>query len=370
LKTGDYRPSDLLRGSAIGDDVLRLLPKTDLHCHLDGSLRLATFMELGRARGMAMPDDPEAVRALYFPPDRQAVTHEFLKHFDHTAAVLQDEAGLTRVARELAEDFAAESVWCLEVRFCPLMHQREGLSGDQAVAAVRRGLDEAQEHTGITANIIVTGLRQIDPAHSLEMAKLAVDWKGRGVVAFDLAGDESDNPPKRHAESFYHVMNNNQNVTIHAGEGFGAASIHQALHRCGANRIGHGTRLEEDPDLLAYVANNRVPLEVCLSSNLQSCVVDDLSHHPFRHYLQKGLRVCLNTDNTLFARTSPVGELRLAVDTFDLTLLETENLLINGFKSAFLPERRKREMVVAALARFAALRDELDLDSRPRAVES
>lgn len=367
MKLGNYRTSDMLRGRAIGDDVLRLLPKTDLHCHLDGSLRLPTFMELGRARGLAMPDDPEAVRALYFPPDRQAVTHEFLQHFDHTAAVLQDEASLTRVARELAEDFAAESVWCLEVRFCPLMHQRDGLTGDQAVAAVRRGLDEAQARTDITANIIVTGLRQIDPAHSLAMAKLAVDWKGRGVVAFDLAGDESDNPPKRHAESFYHVMNNNQNVTIHAGEGFGAESIHQALHRCGANRIGHGTRLEEDPDLMAYVANNRVPLEVCLSSNLQSCVVDDLARHPFRHYLQKGLRVCLNTDNTLFARTSPTKELRLAVDTFDLTLLETENLLINGFKSAFLPERRKREMVVAALARFAALRDELDLDRRPLA---
>lgn len=364
MKLGDYRPSDLLRGPAIGDDVLRLLPKTDLHCHLDGSLRLATFMELGRRRGLTMPDDPDAVRALYFPPDRQAVTHEFLRHFDHTTAVLQDEASLTRVARELAEDFAAESVWCLEVRFCPLLHQQEGLTGDQAVAAVRRGLDEAQARTGITANIIVTGLRQIEPARSLEMARLSVAWKGRGVVAFDLAGDESDNPPKRHAEAFYHVMNHNQNVTIHAGEGFGAASIHQALHRCGANRIGHGTRLEEDPDLLAYVANNRVPLEVCLSSNLQSCVVDDLAHHPFRHYLQKGLRVCLNTDNTLFARTSPVRELRLAVDTFDLTLLETENLLINGFKSAFLPERRKREMVVAALARFAALRDELDLDHR------
>jgi adenosine deaminase len=365
LKLGNYRPSDMLRGRAIGDDVLRLLPKTDLHCHLDGSLRLSTFMELGRAAGMGMPDDEEAVRALYFPPDRQAVTNEFLKHFDHTTAVLQDEASLARVARELAEDFAAESVWCLEVRFCPLLHQAKGMTGDQAVAAVRKGLDDAQARTGITANIIVTGLRQIDPARSLEMAHLAVDWKGRGVVAFDLAGDESDNPPKRHAESFYHVMNNNQNVTIHAGEGFGAASIHQALHRCGANRIGHGTRLEEDPDLLAYVANNRVPLEVCLSSNLQSCVVGDLARHPFRVYLQKGVRVCLNTDNTLFARTSPVGELRLAVDTFDLTLLETENLLINGFKSAFLPEKRKREMVVAALARFAALRDELDLDQRP-----
>ena len=157
-------------------------------------------------------------------------------------------------------------------------------------------------------------------------------------------------------------MNNNQNVTIHAGEGFGPESIHQALHRCGANRIGHGTRLEEDPDLMAYVADNRIPLEVCLSSNLQSGVVDDLADHPFRSYLKKGLRVCLNTDNTLFARTSPLRELRLAVDTFDLTLLETENLLINGFKSAFLPETAKRRMVLEALATFTSLRDKFDLD--------
>jgi adenosine deaminase len=159
-------------------------------------------------------------------------------------------------------------------------------------------------------------------------------------------------------------MNHNQNVTIHAGEGFGPESIHQALHRCGANRIGHGTRLEDDRDLMAYVANNRVPLEICLSSNLQSCVVDDLAKHPFRFYLKEGLRVCLNTDNTLFARTSPARELRLAVDTFDLTLLETENLLINGFKSAFMPEKEKGAMVLEALETFTSLRDKFDLDHR------
>ena len=183
------------------------------------------------------------------------------------------------------------------------------------------------------------------------------------MVAFDLAGAEEDYPPKLHREAFYHVMNHNQNVTIHAGEGFGPESIHQALHHCGANRIGHGTRLEEDPDLMAYVANNRVPLEVCLSSNLQSCVVDDLVDHPFRYYLREGLRVTLNTDNTLFARTSPLKELRLAVDTFDLTLLETEHLLINGFKSAFLPENKKKEMLLEVLSTFSSLRNKFDLDN-------
>jgi adenosine deaminase len=362
VKTGDYRPSDLLRGAAIPDDVLRALPKTDLHCHLDGSLRLETFMELGRARGMDMPEDPQEVRRRYFPSDRECRINEFLSYFDNTLAVLQTAGNLTRVAYELAVDFAAEGVWYLEVRFCPLFHQDEGLTPDQAVAAVREGLARAENELNIRTGIILTGIRTTGPEASYQLSELAVKWKGRGVVAFDLAGAEENFPAKDHLEAFYNTMNNNQNVTIHAGEGFGPASIHQALHRCGANRIGHGTRLEEDPDLMAYVANNRIPLEVCLSSNLQSCVVDDLARHPFRFYLKEGLRVTLNTDNTLFARTSPLQELRLAVDTFDLTLLETENLLINGFKSAFYPEASKKTMVKEVLQTMTSLREKFDLD--------
>ena len=365
MKAGEYRPSDLLRGSEISDELLRALPKTDLHCHLDGSLRMATFMELGAAAGLEMPGSADAVRRKFFPNDRECCMHEFLRHFDHTLAVLQSAENLERVARELAVDFAAEGVWYLEVRFCPLQHTKQGLTLDEAVAAVHAGLVAAEAEAGIRTGIIITGIRTIDPASSLELARLTVDWKGRGVVAFDLAGAEEDFPAKNHIEAFYHVMNSNQNVTIHAGEGFGPESIHQALHRCGANRIGHGVRLEEDRDLMAYVADHRIPLEICLSSNLQSCVVEDLANHPLRFYLRKGLRVTLNTDNTLFAGTSPVKELRLAVDTFDLNLLETENLLINGFKSAFLSERDKGKLVLSALATYASLRDKFGLDPQP-----
>ncbi len=362
MNTSQYRPSDLLRGPQIPDALLKALPKTDLHCHLDGSLRLDTFMELGRAQGMDMPEDADAVREKYFPSDRECSMHDFLSHFQYTVAVLQDEANLERVAYELAMDFAEDGVWRLEVRFCPLKHTEKGLTPDGAVAAVQAGLRRAEKETEIRTGIIVTGIRTIEPARSLELSKLAVAWKNRGVVAFDLAGDEEDHPAKRHLESFYHAMNNNQNLTIHAGEGFGPESIHQALHRCGANRIGHGTRLEEDRELMAYVADNRIPLEICLSSNLQSCVVSDLAHHPFRFYLKEGLRVSLNCDNTLFSHTSPLRELRLAVDTFDLTLLETEHLLLNGFKSAFIPEAEKGTMVQEALATMTSLRDKFSLD--------
>jgi len=362
LKPGDYRPSDLLRGADISNDVLQALPKTDLHCHLDGSLRMSTFMELGKQAGMDMPATEAEVRIKYFPKDQECCMHDFLKHFDHTLAVMQTPENLTRIACELALDFYTDGVWYLEVRFCPLMHLDQGMTAEDAVAAVKKGLDNAESQVGIKTGIIITGIRTIEPEKSHELAKLAVDWKGRGVVAFDLAGAEEDFPAKNHLDAFYHVMNNNQNVTIHAGEGFGPGSIHQALHSCGANRIGHGTRLEEDLDLLAYVTNNRIPLEVCLSSNVQSCVVENLNQHPFRFYMTEGVRICLNTDNTLFADTSPVRELRLAVDTFDLTLLEAEHLLINGFKSAFLCEEDKGQMVQDVLKTFASLRDKFDLD--------
>nr|MEE4266743.1 adenosine deaminase [Candidatus Krumholzibacteria bacterium] len=362
MKSGDYRPSDLLRGPAIPEALLKALPKTDLHCHLDGSLRMSTFKELGRAAGMDVPEDDAAVRDRFFPRERECVMDEFLRYFEHTLVLLQTPENLERVAHELATDFFAEGVWYLEVRFCPLFHLEKGLTADQAVAAVHAGLARAEKECGIKSGIILTGIRTTAPESSYLLSQLAVSWKGRGVVAFDLAGVEENFPARDHLEAFYNTMNNNQNVTIHAGEGFGPESIHDALHRCGANRIGHGTRLEEDHDLLTYVADHRIPLEVCLSSNRQSCVVEDLARHPFRSYLQKGLRVTLNTDNTLFADTSPLRELKLAVETFDLTLLETENLLINGFKSAFMPEAQKKSMIKEVLATMTSLRDKFALD--------
>lgn len=341
-----YRPSDLLRGRAIPNAVLRALPKTDLHVHLDGSLRPATYCELGRKMQLAMPEDPAAVRPS--TPD--------------LLACLQTPVNLERAARELAEDAAVHGVRVLEVRFCPLLHTEQGLDADGAVAAVQWGLDLVAKRTGLRTGIIVTGLRTLDAARSLELAKLAVHWKGRGVVAFDLSGAETERPAAKHSEAFHHAINHNLPVTCHAGENCGPDSIHAAIHRCGAVRIGHGTRLEEDPDLMAYVADHRIPLEICLSSNLHSGAVAALADHPLRIYHEAGLRLCLNTDNTLLLRTDIVRELRLAVDTFDLTLLQLEAILLDGIKSAFLPEQTARECIESALQDFAHIREEHRLD--------
>ncbi len=359
---GGRRRSDMLRGPRIPDDVLRAMPKTDLLCHLDGSLRLDTFRELATASGIDVPDDDGEALAHFFPVDPESCQQHFAGFFERTTAVMQTPDSLARVARELALDEAAEGCWYLEVRFCPLRHQQDGMTLDETVAAVHAGLAEAEQECGIRTGIIITGIRTISPELSLGLAELAVSWKGRGVVAFDLAGREKDYPAKLHREAFYYIMNHNMCSTIHAGEGFGPESIHQALHYCGTNRIGHGTRLHEDPDLLAYVNDLRIPLEMSLSSNTLTGVVPSLDEHPLRRYLDLGLRVTLNTDNTLFARTSPYRELRLAVDTFDLNLLETETLVLNGIKSAFLSQGEKSDLIREAVATVVSLRDKFALD--------
>ena len=179
----------------------------------------------------------------------------------------------------------------------------------------------------------------------MELARLTVEYKGRGVVAFDLAGAERDNPAKDHIHAFYHILNANMSCTVHAGEAFGPESIHQAIHYCGAHRIGHGTRLKEDPDLLAYVNDHRIPVEMCLTSNVHTQAVTRLQDHPFREYYDQGLRVTLNTDNRLISRVTVTDELVLATELFDLGPWDLRNLLINGFKSAFLPFLEKVELL-------------------------
>jgi adenosine deaminase len=348
----------------IPEDVVRRLPKTDLHVHLDGSLRPETVFELMTATGQEPPASTPADLARHLAVgDRSTTLLDYLSIFETTLSVLQTADALERVAYELAVDAAAENIRHLEVRYAPILHRREGLSLEEVMDAVLRGLRRAESEHPIHTGVIVCGIRHISPVASLTLAELAVAYKGRGVIAFDLAGAEEDNPAKKHIQSFYRVLNANLSCTVHAGEAFGPASIHQALHYCGAHRIGHGTRLEEDPDLLAYVNDHRIPLEMCLTSNVHTGAVARLDDHPFRRYLDLGLRVTLNTDNRLISDTTMTRELMIGIDRFGLTTTELRDVLINGFKSAFMPLAAK----AALLREVAAEIDEI-LDAHvPRA---
>lgn len=332
-------------------DTILKLPKTDLHVHLDGSMRVATMIDIARDRGVQLPSmEPEGLRPFVEMGEECESLEEYLRAFDITCSVLQDFESLRRAAYELAEDAAWENVKYMEVRFCPLLHTHKGLSMPQIVKAVLVGLADAERQFDITTGVIICGIRHMSPENSVALAKLTIDFKNRGVVAFDLAGAEHDNPAKHHKEAFDMTLNENINVTIHAGEAFGPKSISQALHYCGAHRIGHGTRLIEDRDLMNYVNDHRIPLEICLTSNLQTKAIDKLEHHPLKKYYDLGLRVTINTDNRLVSNTTVTDELYLASQIFELDLSDLANLIINGFKSAFLPHNKKTRLLRSVMA--------------------
>jgi adenosine deaminase len=322
--------------------ILHALPKTDLHVHLDGSLRPATLFQLARAQGVSLEVKSEAELRTFLDGLTAGVSlPTYLKAFDLTLSVMQRPEALEQVAFELAEDAHLENVRYMEVRYCPALHLKQGLTLHAVVDAVQRGLTEAARRFGIQTGTIICGIRHLSPKLSLELADLAVAYVGKGVVGFDLAGAEKDYPAKAHREAFDRVLRNNVNVTVHAGEAFGPGSIRQALHYCGAHRIGHGTRLGEDRGTLDYVNDHRIPLEMCLTSNVQTRATPSFEEHPFRAYLGAGVRVTLNTDNRLVSSTTMTDELCRAVQTFDLDPIDVRQVLLNGFKSAFVPYAEK-----------------------------
>ncbi len=326
-------------------ELLRRLPKAELHVHLDGSLRPQTLMDLAAEEGVTLPfANAQEVAAYMHASDTRSLL-EYLARFETTLSVLQTPEALERVAYELVEDAARENVRYMEIRYSPVLTTRRGMPLTEAVDAPLRALARAEREFGVKSQLIMCGIRNMSPDVSLELANLTVAYRGRGVVAFDLAGAEYNFPAKKHKEAFYTVIDHNMATTVHAGEAYGAESISQAIHYCHADRIGHGTRLFENPDLEHYVCDRRIPLEICITSNLQTRAVASLEHHPIRRYFDLGIVVCLNTDNRLMSATTVTNELWLAHTKLGFTRADIEQMILYGFESAFLPWKERQAMV-------------------------
>jgi adenosine deaminase len=337
-------------------ELLRRLPKAELHCHLDGSVRPETLIELAGEYRVSMPArDAEALREYMVVRDARSL-EEYLERFSVTLSVMQTGEALERIAYELAEDVAREGVRYVEVRYAPVLNIERGLALGEALEAPLRGLARAERDHGVVGRVIVCGIRNMSPEVSLELARLAVAYKGRGVVGFDLAGGEAGNPASLHAPAFFYAREHELACTCHAGEGDGAASVRQAVHVCGAHRIGHATRLLEDESLTEYVNDRRIALEICLTSNVQTRAARSYDAHPFREYFDRGLNVVLNTDNRLMSGTTLVDEYAQAVRHLDFTFDELCAVALNGFESAFLPYAERQVLLASARAEIEALR--------------
>jgi len=345
---------------SIDRELLRLLPKAELHCHLDGSLRPETMIELGRELGKPMPTaDADSLREFMRVDDARHL-EDYLERFAITLSVMQTESALERVAFELAEDAAADGVRYIEVRYAPVLNTREGLTLEQAVEAPLEGLARAEREHGVVGRVIVCALRHMPLSVSQELAELAVAYRHHGVVGFDLAGGEVGNPARAHAPAFEYVRSHDLACTCHAGEGDDAGSVREAIHVCGAHRIGHATHLIDDTSLTDYCNDRRIPLKICLTSNVQTRAARSYATHPFREYFKRGLNVVLNTDNRLMSGTTLTDEYVHAAESLDFTFDELAEVALNGFESAFLPypervrlEAKAREEIAAPRARVS-----------------
>jgi adenosine deaminase len=340
--------------------VLKSLPKVLLHEHLDGVLRPKTVIELAQSLeyNQLPTEDPEELARWFHQGANQGSLPKYLEGFVHTIAVMQTEEALEKVAYEQAEDLSRDGVVYFETRFAPIFHTQRGLTHQQVVSAVLKGLERGRKDFGVSCGLIICAMRNMDV--SLEMAELAVDFRERGVVGFDLAGEEGGYPPKKHVDAFHYIQRQNFNITIHAGEGFGKESIWQAIQYCGAHRIGHGTRLIDDiavvdgkavklGDIAQYVLDKRIPLEICLLSNVHTGAARSVCEHPFKIFYQAKFRVTLNTDNRLMSDTSLTKEFEAAAETLGLTLEDFEKITINAMKSAFLPYDQRCDLIYSVI---------------------
>jgi len=338
-------------------EIINSVPKVLLHDHLDGGLRPKTIIELAENLNYKkLPTkDPEELASWFHSGANKGSLVEYLKGFEHTTAVMQTKDGLERAAYEMLEDMKRDGVAYVETRFAPVYHTTKGLYLEDTVTAVLSGLEKGKNKFGVGYGLILCGMRNMK--NTLEIAELAVNFRNDGVVGFDLAGEEGGYPPKKHLEAFQFIQRSNFNITVHAGEAFGKESIWQAIQWCGAHRIGHATRLTEDivfddegevvkfGELAQYILDKRIPLEICLLSNLHTGAIDKIENHPFGILFKEKFRVTINTDDRLMSDTNLTKEFLTAVKYFNLTLDEIEKITINAMKSAFIPYKERLRFI-------------------------
>lgn len=346
-----------LSGTALTSVVnIRSLPKVLLHEHLDGGLRPSTVIDLAREidyRGLPTTD-PLDLAAWFHRGAQRGNLPEYLEGFLHTTSVMQTPEALERVAFEFIEDMYNDGVIYAEVRFAPVYHTELGLTQDEVVTAVIAGLERGERTYGVEWGLIICAMRHM--RSSVEAAELAIRHRDAGVVGFDLAGGEDGFPAKKHVEAFQTIERANFYITIHAGEAYGPESIWQALQLCGAHRLGHATRLRDDIEILPdgtmklgrlaqYILDRRIPLEMCLLSNLHTGACERLEDHPFGMFFRRGFRVCLNTDDRLMSDTTMTQETTLATELFGLDINDLEKLSLNAMKSAFAPFDKRIKII-------------------------
>ncbi len=328
----------------IDKDTVLNLPKLDLHLHLDGAIRTETIRDLARRFDVDLPSFEVDTLAnhVQVQPDCRSLS-DFLECFETFYPVLQYPQALERIAYELCEDLARQGVIYAETRFAPVLLLEQGATKEEHIKAVLEGLEAGREEFGVFVRLILCVYRGTNPEDSLEVVELAEKYKERGIAGIDFAGDESQFDAAPHSEAFSLVKEYDLPLTIHAGEAGAVDNIREAVD-LGADRIGHGVRLQDDPELVEEVVEKQIPLEMCLTSNLQTQAVKSLPEHPFGEYYRRGVKVTINTDDPRVSNTDINKEFLMAARQFELELADLKEILLNAVDTAFVEEELKSEL--------------------------
>jgi adenosine deaminase len=337
-------------------DLLQQLPKVDLHLHLDGCVKPETVLELAREQGIELPAQDKLQLLPYMQVNENCGSlTEYLSKFDFTTRFLQTGEALERVAYEIVEQAALHQCSYIEVRFAPQLHRSNGLSAEESIHYVIEGLKRGEQQFKVKSKVIAICMRNHSTKHNLEVIEAAAVYRGRGLAAVDLAGNEAAFGPELFREVFARSHKHGIPVTIHAGEAAGADNIREAVTNLGACRIGHGVRLKENASILDMIVQRQIPLEMCPISNIQTKAVSGWDAYPVREYFDKGVKITVNTDNPVVSGTNITKEYRVLKERFGFTLRELSTLVMNGVDSAFLEDHEKQSLKRELDSKFSAM---------------
>lgn len=329
-------------------EILQQLPKAELHCHLDGFVRPETVVELAAEQHVQLPTtDLQELKKLMTAPMDCPDLPTYLQCFDIVNLVMQQPYAITRIFYEACEDAVKDGISYIELRFAPAQHTKKGYSLSQILQAAIDGCILAEDNLDITPRILCCAMRQMSPEINQEIAEICFRYRYRYVVGFDLAGPECGFPPQKHVAAFRTIRMKSISVTIHAGEAYGPESVDQAI-ACSAQRIGHGTKSIEDEKVYNEVINRRIPLEICMSSNVQTKAVKRIEDHPVRKMFDSGIKTCICTDNPTVSGITLTHEYMILQDQFNFTITEILKAIDFGFRSAFVSQNMRKRLRIEA----------------------
>ncbi|MEW5870591.1 MAG: adenosine deaminase [Chloroflexota bacterium] len=335
-------------------EFYRALPKVELHRHLEGSLRLRTLLEVGRSHGLTLPNTGKLRELVQIGDEEEYSFSNFLSKFETLRLFYRSPEVIERITSETIEDAARDNVRYIELRFTPVaLGRSEGFPLSEVMDWVIEGTRKAEQLHGVKARLIASVNRHEDLDLALEVATLAAERKDRGIVGLDMAGDEANHSGRGFLGVFKLAKEAGLHLTVHAGEWGSAENVADAILYLHADRIGHGIRVLEDPDITVLARERQIPFEVCVTSNYQSGVVPSLTVHPLPRMMSHGLNVTINTDDPSISQITLSDEYRLVCEDLGLSLEVLRERVIAAARASFLPEDEKEDLVQSVEAEFA-----------------